>query len=869
MKENLYTSQGLHRPFWDLDSVPSGTVALRIGASDQVITYGELRDRRDHVRSQFTLGRGLCRIVAKPTVACIAGYLAALDAQMPIVFGEATGEGAPTDGELPCLYRLGEDGSIETDQSGAGLALHPELRLLLSTSGSTGSRKYVRLSSDNLASNAASIARYLKIRPEDRAPTSLPLAYSYGLSVLNSHLDVGASLVLIDAPVVSQSFWDQFDAHACTSFAGVPQSYKLLQRGEQLFRKRPSLRYLTQAGGKLPPEDVKTWAEAGRRYGWDFFVMYGQTEASPRIAYLPPNLAAKNPSSIGVAIPGGELWVADAEGKRLRAGQEGELVYSGPNVMMGYATSPQDLARGSELDQLKTGDLGYVDKSGLFHITGRASRFLKVSGKRVSLDEVESWCARHGVDCIAAGGDDALALIHTGTDPDLGRQVAGWLSVPAVFVHEIGVNTLPLNQNGKPDYRAAQELFRAASARAADRTPQSVSAGDGYERIANIFRHQFPGRDITQDTSFDELSGTSNDFVEMEMSLERVGVAPFENWQVYSVSSLAEMAVGETQKTGWLTPDHAAARAFCCLLVVMLHMIGLKEGSGGLNLPDASVWHSVNDMLDPLRMPLFALLSGYAFHAMSVARRTPREHFANISVRLWAPTIFAIICFAIVSDLIGTEFMVRTAEDVLRLFYLPYGHFWFVMALTIMMTVTYAIVRYLPNRSVDAVLIVIAAVLAPLQIVVHPNVWALSQVFELLPFFLCGYYYARHAQYLHARMKIVVSIALAVAFACWIIQLPVGPARNLEGFVLSLSYIALCIALAGRIPLLSLIAPYTFFIYLWHVFGTSGARRMLTMAGIDSIPVLVLVGTAVGVAFPILLFHLLARAPGRVYLRGK
>lgn len=182
--------------------------------------------------------------------------------------------------------------------------IHPELRLLLSTSGSTGARKFVRLSANNLASNSISIAKYLNLGPDDCAPTSLPLNYSYGLSILHSYLAVGASILLIDTPILSNAFWESFEKNNCTSFAGVPQSFRLLERSGQLFRKRSLLRYVTQAGGKFDAAEVQRWCNAGHRYGWSFFAMYGQTEASPRIAYLPPHLAADNPDSIGVAIPG-------------------------------------------------------------------------------------------------------------------------------------------------------------------------------------------------------------------------------------------------------------------------------------------------------------------------------------------------------------------------------------------------------------------------------------------------------------------------------------------------------------------------------------------------------------------------------------
>ena len=263
--------------------------------------------------------------------------------------------------------------------------LHPDLALLLSTSGTTGSPKLVRLSRANVASNAAAIADYLALTPADRAITALPLHYCYGLSVLHSHLVAGASVVLTGLSVVDECFWDLFTRTGATTLAGVPHTFDLLATSGFEGRDLPTLRQVTQAGGRLDPDAVRRWSRFGRGRGWDLVVMYGATEATARMAYLPPHLTDDHPAAIGIAVPGGRLRLDETADERPGVG---ELVYSGPNVMLGYAESPADLALGRETTELRTGDLAR-EVGGLFEVVGRLNRHGKVFGLRLDLDGLE------------------------------------------------------------------------------------------------------------------------------------------------------------------------------------------------------------------------------------------------------------------------------------------------------------------------------------------------------------------------------------------------------------------------------------------------------------------------------------------------
>ena len=239
--------------------------------------------------------------------------------------------------------------------------LHPDLALLLTTSGSTGSPKLVRQSYANICANTASIVEYLKLDATERPITTLPMNYTYGLSIINTHLAAGATILLTDKTLMQREFWNFFTAQQATSFGGVPYTYEMLDKLMFFRRKLPSLRTMTQAGGKILPELHRKFAEYAAREGKNFVVMYGQCEATARMSYLPPELALDKVGSMGIAIPGGRFELVD-----------GELVYYGDNVTLGYAECAGDLAKGDERHgRLETGDMARVDEDGFYYIVGR------------------------------------------------------------------------------------------------------------------------------------------------------------------------------------------------------------------------------------------------------------------------------------------------------------------------------------------------------------------------------------------------------------------------------------------------------------------------------------------------------------------
>ncbi len=345
----------------------------------------------------------------------------------------------------------GVPGLLESE-SPQNIAVHADLALLLTTSGSTGSPKLVRLTRANLAANAKSIAQYLELTPEERPITSLPMSYSYGLSVINSHLAVGASIVFTDDGVLQKGFWDALDCYRCTSFAGVPYTYQMLLQTGLLKSKGATLHMLTQAGGRLEERYVQQMYELSHTRGWKFFVMYGQTEATARISYVPFEKLGSKIGSVGMAIPGGTLGVDEVTD---------ELIYRGPNVMMGYAESREDLAKGDELDgTLRTGDLARRDDDGYFYITGRLKRFLKMFGKRFNLDDVEKLLNKRLSGSVACYGRDDLLMVAAEPGDNVNAIqsiVCETFDLPRPAVQVIAVTELPRTANGKLDYKRLAE----------------------------------------------------------------------------------------------------------------------------------------------------------------------------------------------------------------------------------------------------------------------------------------------------------------------------------------------------------------------------------------------------------------------------
>lgn len=345
--------------------------------------------------------------------------------------------------------------------------LYEELALLLTTSGSTGSPKLVRQSYANLLANTESIVSYLHLDASERPITTLPMNYTYGLSILNTHLYVGAAVLMTEASIMQKEFWQMFRTYGATSFGGVPYTYEMLDKLRFLRMELPTLRTMTQAGGKLSTELHRKFAEAAQASGRSFVVMYGQAEATARMAYLPPEKAIEKCGSMGIAIPGGRFRLIDANGAEINEPDvTGELVYEGKNVTLGYADQGSDLIKGDERrGVLITGDMAKADADGYYYIVGRKKRFLKMFGSRVNLDETERLvrAAFPQIDCACGGVDDKMFVFVTeeAQQDAVKKYLSNTLHLhPSAFRLTV-LAEIPRNDAGKTLYSALTSYYEA------------------------------------------------------------------------------------------------------------------------------------------------------------------------------------------------------------------------------------------------------------------------------------------------------------------------------------------------------------------------------------------------------------------------
>lgn len=343
--------------------------------------------------------------------------------------------------------------------------LNDQLALLLTTSGSTGSPKLVRQSYVNLYENAKSIVEYLNLDSNERPITTLPMNYTYGISIINSHFLVGATILLTDKGIMQKEFWDFFQNKEATSFGGVPYTYEMLNRIRFFQMKLPSLKTMTQAGGKLIPELHKKFAEFANSTNRNFIVMYGQTEATARMGYLPAEKSLEKCGSMGIAIPGGRFSLINSDGQLINdADITGELVYEGKNVTLGYAENGIDLIKDDEFHgRLETGDMALKDRDGYYYIVGRKKRFLKIFGNRINLDEIERMVKSEfsSLDCACGGIDDRMTIFITNHISE--KEVQSFISQktklnPKAF-SIVTIDSIPQNEAGKTQYKELEKYY--------------------------------------------------------------------------------------------------------------------------------------------------------------------------------------------------------------------------------------------------------------------------------------------------------------------------------------------------------------------------------------------------------------------------
>lgn len=337
--------------------------------------------------------------------------------------------------------------------------MHPDLSMLMTTSGTTGSPKLVRHKYGNIESNAKNVAKVFGWTSLDRGIIDLPMHYTMGLNVINSHLYAGATVLLLEANLMSPKYWQFIKEQKGTNFTGVPYSYEILYRLRFIKMDLPYLNTLAEGGGKLSDSLFSKFASYAEDKGKRFFATFGTTETSARLAYLPPECATTHIGSIGKAIPEGRLILIDNNGLEIQeSGVEGELRYEGPNVTMGYGTCMDDLKKGDEFYGVyDTGDIAKKDTDGFYYIVGRKKRFLKLFGLRVSLDQSERIISEHfGIDCACAGDDTKMRIYITDDriSDDVKQFIAEKTGLKSSSFDVIVLEEIPHFESGKINYSA-------------------------------------------------------------------------------------------------------------------------------------------------------------------------------------------------------------------------------------------------------------------------------------------------------------------------------------------------------------------------------------------------------------------------------
>ncbi|WP_440951208.1 AMP-binding protein [Methanosphaerula subterraneus] len=335
--------------------------------------------------------------------------------------------------------------------------------IIIFTSGSTGEKKGVVLSNKNLIANTESIICYLNLTSNDRMCLVLPFFYCYGASLLHTHLRVGGS-IFFSNNIFLGSVISEIDKYECTGFAGVPSTYQILINKTNFLKQGfPSLRYFTQAGGHLANKFLKMMADSFP--GKQFFVMYGATEATARLSYLPPHLLKEKMGSIGKGIPGVSLEVVDSWDCPIKPGEEGEIAASGDNIMKCYYKDPDGTREVIKNGRLYTGDLATIDNDGYIFVTGRSKNILKPAGYRISPKEIEDLIMTldYVSGCVALGlpddilGESVVAVvqpINANVEElkdeilSLCKRLLPSYKIPATVIF---MNNFPLNSSNKID----------------------------------------------------------------------------------------------------------------------------------------------------------------------------------------------------------------------------------------------------------------------------------------------------------------------------------------------------------------------------------------------------------------------------------
>jgi len=445
--------------FWEELSKKGSLIAFVDAATGQQLTYADLdREVEELAEKLQRASKKFALLPIRRNLASVIWYLGLLRAGHAVALCDRL-EPRMMQQYFPNFVVLPEDSGLEPPylktvvkrgfaifEDEQEYPIEPRLAVMMQTSGSTRIPKFARLSTYNVAFGALQVVASLDITDADRAISSLPFSHIYGLSVLHSHLFAGASIILTERPIVDRAFWSHVADYNVTSLAGVPWTYEALMGSRLLPKCMGPLKKLTQSAGRLSPE-CRRWLVESCRDTRAVYFMYGQTEAAGRITVLPPEVI-DTMGSVGYVVPGGGL----------KCDPDGQVIFSGPNVMLGYAYSRKDLASGDDFHGvLPTGDFGKLGPDGRLYLGGRKDRLCKLFGLRFNLDDIEAEFRAAGAVAVIADSKGLFVFAENVSSDVVRRRanaIANALGVPMGAFHVASVAQLPRNKTGKILYSA-------------------------------------------------------------------------------------------------------------------------------------------------------------------------------------------------------------------------------------------------------------------------------------------------------------------------------------------------------------------------------------------------------------------------------
>lgn len=452
--------------FWKSRDEQSDASAFLVSGSD-IYSFSDVFRIGDDFFKKKNISRSVCLIACDRNVHTVAAYLGCLrQGIVPILVDADLSVDLVRD--IAHQYRVEtilHSGLLESDtysndgkfghfdiyrsENPTDKLLNDQLLLVLPTSGSTGDPKCVRLNSVNIDSCTKEIVRYLSLDKDRISISSLPFHYTYGLSTLHCCLETRSKIVLTDLSFLDKEFWSLVEHNQVTDLSGVPFMFEVLRRIKLTPTILTNLKCVTQAGGRLDPKHTEYFVNFFCENDISYFTMYGQTEASPRISYVPPERALAKLGSVGVALDIGRFYTDAVDSV-----SEGELIYEGPNVCMGYAYSREDLSKpDSNKGILKTGDIATIDNEGFATIVGRKKRFVKIYGSSVNLDDLEAKLKANSFHTAVIGRDEEI-IVLTATDDSaaIKSYLYSFVNFPTRALKIIKIDEIKYSRAGKPDY---------------------------------------------------------------------------------------------------------------------------------------------------------------------------------------------------------------------------------------------------------------------------------------------------------------------------------------------------------------------------------------------------------------------------------